>query len=211
MYDDDDFNDNNGANRNGDTGDDISPPDMGRLTAGSDDPAANVLAPAYVRPVYDIAADTRDDGYFQANAYTATPELTRSMFSDRDLTSTNTDSGFWTVYVLGSYQGESHEDNDPSTEGALFGIADGIPTTALGDGSGVLIFLELHSAQEIVAFPTTNPALATQANTVAHEVGHLISGQHGDGGIMTDATLTITSDQFDPVTLRRLRRFLIHP
>jgi hypothetical protein len=87
----------------GDTGENIPEPDMGLLTANSDDSATNILAPMYIHPVYDVI-DPRDNSFFLSNAYSDAAADTRQLFVDRDLTSTNMDSGFWTVYVLGSYQ-----------------------------------------------------------------------------------------------------------
>jgi hypothetical protein len=216
LFDGDDFNDDDGTLVDGDTlpspGEDISEPDIGLLTAGSDDPDANVFATAYIRPVYDVI-DPTDNSYFQPNAFTATPQDRRSMFIDRDLTSTDADVQFWTVYVLGAYQGEIEEDKDPSDDDALFGIADGIPTTSFGDGSGVLIFSELHNSREILDYPNdpSDPSLRHERTTVAHEVGHLLSGQHGDGGLMTNGAGLITSSQFSNVSIRRIRAELLHP
>src|SRR5262249_10860563 len=56
LFDDDDFNNNNGALLDGDEGEDIPVPDMS-LVQDSDDPKINVFAPAYIRPTYDLAGN----------------------------------------------------------------------------------------------------------------------------------------------------------
>lgn len=206
LYDDDDFNDNDGAILDGDTGEDIAEPSTSLLTANSDDSNTNIFAPAYVRPVYDIV-DNRDNSYFQANVLSDSADDIRPLFVDWDSSNTNTDVEFWSVYVLGAYQHTLPEDNDPSTE--LFetlGIVDEI-TGLTGDleGSGALIFLELHSQKEN---SPTNPR--STAVTAGHEVGHLFSGDHGEGGIMGDALGQMSSNQFSPATINKIRG-LTHP
>jgi hypothetical protein len=208
LYDDDDFNDNNGTNLDGDIGEDVTEPSRNLLTQGSDDLNTNVLAPIYIRPVYDVV-DNTDNSYFLANAIGDLPSDTQQLFIDRDLTTTNIDVEFWTVYVLGSYQHTTIEDNDPATEAQTFGIADGIPHF-VGDGSGVLIHLEAHNSTEILDYPAS-ASLRNTSTTVAHEIGHLLSGRHGDGGIMTNGFGQITSAQFSPTTVRRIRALLTHP
>lgn len=216
LYDDDDFNDNDGATLIGDIGEDIPLRDSDlNLVRASDDQTINVFAPVYIRPVYDVD-DPSDNGFFQRNASGLTQADTRDLFVDRDLTNTNTDVEFWTVYVLGAYQTARSEDNDPDFESQTsprFGQADGIPTTMLGDGSGVAIFQEAHGSKEIVNYPNdpANPSLRCVATTVAHEIGHLLSGQHGDGSLMSDGAGFITSNQFSPTTIRRIRAELLHP
>jgi hypothetical protein len=217
LYDDDDFNDNDGTNLIGDIGEDIPlrDSDLVLLSANSDDQTTNVLAPVYIRPVYDVD-DPNDNSFFQANADGLAQDDTRALFVDRDLRNTNMDVEFWTVYVLGAYQSAWFIDNDPAFEhqhSPVYGIADGIPTTMLGDGSGVAIFQESHNSKEIVRYPNdpADPSLRRVATTVAHEIGHLLSGQHGDGSIMTDGIGVLTSSQFSPTTIRRIRALLTHP
>jgi hypothetical protein len=215
LYDDDDYNDDDGATGDGtldgDTGENIPEPDMSLLTANSDNAATNILAPMYIHPAYDVV-DPSDNNFFLSNAYSDSAADTRRLFVDRDLTTTNTDPGFWTVYILGSYQHTIPEDNDPAaTELPTFGIADGIPLTILGDGSGALIHLEVHNSKEIIDYPATDPSLRRVATTVGHELGHLLAGRHGDGDIMTDQVGNLTSNQFNPTTIRRVRAQLTHP
>ncbi|MGH9819331.1 MAG: hypothetical protein ACRD43_04105, partial [Pyrinomonadaceae bacterium] len=211
LFDDDDFNDDDGANMDGDTlpspGEDVPEPDTSMVTAGSDDPATNVFAQAYVRPVYDIV-NTHNNSIFQANTAGGFQTDLRPLFVDRDSTSTNADPEFWTVYILGSYQHTLSRDNDPSTESAVRGIVDAITGDTSGgsdgEGSGALIFVEVHRVHEI-----DDPGpFVNERHTVAHELGHLFSGQHTpDGGLMG---FPIASDFFSPITINKIRG-IAHP
>ena len=79
LYDDDDFNDDDGTRVDGDTGEDIPSPDDPSVNAtallqSSDllcsqtiPSGCNVFASSYVRPLYDITSDNSDDSIFQAN------------------------------------------------------------------------------------------------------------------------------------------------
>ncbi|MGI8788058.1 MAG: hypothetical protein ACR2HG_09890 [Pyrinomonadaceae bacterium] len=114
------------------------------------------------------------------------------------------------LYILGAYQHTLIEDQDPLGENPTFGIVDAITGDTSGgsdgEGSGALIFLELHSSKEIITFPA--PAnLMREDVTVAHEVGHLFSGQHTDGGLMGSP---ITAGDFSNVTINKIRG-LPHP
>jgi hypothetical protein len=85
LYDDDDFNDDDGAmgdgTLDGDTGENITEPDMSLLTANSDQESTNVFVHAYVHPVYDII-DPRDDSIFAANTLSDNASDLRPLFVD---------------------------------------------------------------------------------------------------------------------------------
>src|SRR6266849_8272232 len=68
LYDDDDFNGNNGTTLIGDNGENVTAPDIS-LIQNSDNPTLNVFAPAYVRPIYDIG-DNNDFVTFRLNTNT---------------------------------------------------------------------------------------------------------------------------------------------
>jgi hypothetical protein len=211
LYDDDDFNDNDGTNLDGDTGENISSPDLALLTANSDDINTNVFASAYARPVYDII-DPRDDSIFAPNVLSDNANDIRPLFVDWDSRNTNADDEFWSVYLLGSYQHTLIEDNDPATELGTYGIVDEITTvTGDGEGSGALIFLELHRPREIPGYTPIPTDVNSMAVTVAHEVGHLFSCRHADGGLMGNTPAGVpVSNQLSPTMIRRVR-VLMHP
>jgi hypothetical protein len=219
LYDDDDFNDNDVTFLDGDTGEDISAPDeitpngMSLLTVGSDVETSNVFAPAYVRPLY--LDETRDNCLFQQNLASDDDRAERRAIFRQcwDFGDRNTDEEFWYVVVFGAYQFTQASDLDPTTEyeSGVVGIVDAT-TGVTGDleGSGALIFMELHRTREIPAYNPDPMNVTSLSNTVAHEVGHLFSCQHGEYGLMGDPDGNPTSSLFTPASISRIR-VLIHP
>ena len=214
LYDDDDFNDNDGDYVIGDTGENIPPPHTDYLTENSDNSQTNILADAYIHPVYSMIRhlDVRDDNIFAANIPSDTTEGVRSLFVDQDLTSTNTDNEFWTVYILGAYQGSEYKDGDPPPSRGC--ESDDITCTTLGrvdeitnlngaEGSGALIFFETHRAKE-----GTKGYANDLSATAAHEVGHLFSAIHEDGAIMIGQY--VGAPYFSATSLNKIRG-LAHP
>lgn len=63
LYDDDDFNNNGGLMVDGDENEDIPMPPLSLLTENSDNPNANVLAPAYIWPVYDLEGSNENTDF----------------------------------------------------------------------------------------------------------------------------------------------------
>lgn len=219
LYDDDDFDDDNGNVLTGDTGEDILGPDqvlptsgMSLLTGGSDVEATNVLAPAYVRPVYDITADTRDDCLFQANTPGLTPGDLRPLFRlCWDSGGSDADSAYWYSLVFGAYQHTLARDCDPSTDACTQGRVDVITdVTDDLEGSGALIFMEVHRTREVTGYNPNPDDVTSLANTVAHEIGHLFSCEHGELGLMGDANGQVLSSRFTAESIRRIRG-LINP
>lgn len=221
LYDDDDFNGDDGGKLNGDSAEDILEPDMNLLVTESHDPNENALAPAYIKPVYDIS-NTRNNNTFSLNTSGSHCTQVRSLFGDWDSSNTNTDVKFWSVYVLGAYQAELEHDGDGSLDfSTTLGIVDwitndtnppGEPNPCLNtEASGALIFLETNRLRENPGYTseTTNPK--SMAATVAHEIGHLLSCKHGEGEIMGTVDVGLPqSNKFSDISLDKIRR-LAHP
>lgn len=172
LYDDDDFNATDGINKDGDTYEDIPKPPTSFLTANGDDQNVNVLAPAYIHPVYDIG-DNNDYTVFAANVSADTPQAVRDLF-DFDQVATEASTEFWTVYLLGGYQYTIARDGDPVIELPDVGITD------VQNGRGSIVFMETNGLTEC----TIDPDICNIADTAAHEIGHLLNANEGDGGIM---------------------------
>jgi hypothetical protein len=195
MYDDDDFNNNNGTNLVGDNGENVTAPDIS-LLQDSDNPAVNAFAVAYVRPKYDVG-DYNDLVSFKLNTNTTSPANIIGSY-DFDAKASEADNSFWTVYLLGAYQAWTDEDGDPNTDNLTLGIVDNI------NGQGANVFNELLRSPE-----TTITTYVNNAATSAHEIGHLFNGQHGDLGLMEQSS-TRSSTIFTEITLNRIRS-INHP
>ena len=93
------------------------------------------------------------------------------------------------MLILGAYQPRIQDDRDPQQGPLEIGIVDEITTVSGdGEGSGALIFAE--SFREIVNYNPASTSLHSMSVVVAHEVAHLFSCKHTDGGLM----------EIDPVT-----------
>lgn len=195
LYDDDDF--NNDGLLDGDFLDDIPMPDTSRLSQNSDDATANVFAPAYIHPVYDIG-NSNDDVDVVINFASGSASYIRSniyMFGGRP---TQASSQFWTIYLIGVYQATTNIDGDPNSQGAALGtVDDNYPS-----GEGASIFMESNRAEENPLNWMIYPR--SQSYTVAHEVGHLFGGSHLDEGLMTQAGDRVDGS-FSSKTLNKIR------
>jgi hypothetical protein len=229
LYDDDDFNDNNGTALNGDTGEDIPGPDDPAVNATSlmqpNDvlcsqtitSGCNVFASSYVRPIYDITTDGSDNTIFQPNIESDDfiPDPVRDVFrADFDQQATEGDAEFWTIYLYGSYQQNLDRDADPADEDGVMN-PNGCPDASYGVvddlgpiGWGAAIHMEVGRPREYPSNYLNRPV--SHAWTAAHEVGHLFGGSHDDTGIMTP-TCTRTEYEYDPETIRRLRATMVNP
>lgn len=195
LVDDDDFNDNDSPTTlHGDNGENVTNASTG-LLQDSDSPSDNVFAPAYVRPAYDIG-DNNDFVPFVLNSPTTAAGLIATY--DFDSVSTEADSSFWTVYLLGAYQSDVTADADPNSEPPTLGQVDAI------NGQGASVFNEVLRPRETVI-----SAVVNNAATAAHEIGHLFNGIHRDGGLM-EPSRTRTTAIFSDDTLAKIRS-INHP
>ena len=195
IVDDDDFNNDDGASPDGDNGENVTPP-ITTLIQDSDNAAANVFAPAYVRPAFDVG-DGNDLVPFVLNSPSNSAAGLIATY-DFDASATAADAGFWTVYLLGAYQSMTTADGDPATEGAIVGEVDAI------NGQGASVYNEVLRPGE-----ANITAVVNNAATTAHEIGHLFNGVHGDGGLMAQS-ITRTTTAFSDQTLARIRS-INHP
>ncbi|WP_287129901.1 hypothetical protein [Candidatus Cyanaurora vandensis] len=194
----DDDNVGNFNSPNGDSGVNVPAPNLS-LMQTSDSASVNVFAPAYVVPTYDWGT-TGNDIPFVLNS-PATLDGQRSIYRF-DQAATKADPDFWTVYLLGCYQiSDSNEfsDGDPNELAPGLGIdiagglADGVLNGVPGDGACVFT----DTLRESVS--------PNSAVTAAHEVGHLLGGEHIDDGLMAQ-DISRNSFVFTGKTLDKIRR-----
>jgi len=163
----------------------ISPPDTSLV--------ATAFAPAYIVPKYDL--QNNSNVTFVLN--TDITNNNGAYVYDQTFNAGN-DPSYWMIYTLSEYQGPTDSDNDPNDEGVVFGIANGIGLGAYGMG----VFKE--SLRDFQA-NTNHNANCSEPATVAHEVGHIMGGQHPDGGLMAQCGAPRTSLQFTDQTLSVIR------
>lgn len=221
LYDDDDFNDDDGANLNGDEGDNVSEPDLS-LLSDNDTPASNVFAPAYVRPKCCLSG-SHEEIPFIANiegTRTSLDTILSNANGNFDNFGTESSNDFWTIYLLGGYQFNEYVirqdgvrfdiDGDPYT------LVDGIvsstyaaanvsnqPPIRFNDGYGAVIFTELGRPNEYPRDFVSRPV--SRSYTTAHEVGHLFMGIHSDGDLM-EITQRRTAGKFSDISLSWIRK-----
>jgi hypothetical protein len=175
LYDDDDFNNNNGADLDGDEGEALAAPDRS-WARDSDDPAENAFARAYVKPTYDLSGqNTNPTVPFALN------DDLPSFWKYFDNQKYVGDKNYWVAYLLGAYQYLAIEDSDP--DGAA---------TQWGSGSlswGAAVFLESGRPEETSRY-AAKASFVNQAATTAHELGHWFQQDNDtiktdpDGGLM---------------------------
>lgn len=154
---------------------DLIDDDVQKTTVGSPqtDSISALFRHCFIVPRYDQGKGTAP---FIAN-YDApsdsAAEITK--YYKFDTKARNSDS-FWVVYLLGAYQYDFDEDNDPGPESATLGIVDDLR------GLGANVFTEAEWDLE-----------GTAANynkhvkyTTAHETFHLWNARHSDGGYEQD-------------------------
>lgn len=177
-------------------------PALGAFSVVDDDPTGPVGAPniahialafrkAYIEPVYDGGGNATNDTNtvpFVANMNTLTATEAETVFSRQ---SPLPSPDYWTVYLLGAFQGLKPEDNDPDSESPK-----GLGATS--PGKGCLIFRE-----------TVRDAKVTESWVVAHEVGHYFSGHETDNSLMNPDFNSVSTPYFNPKVLALIRNY--HP
>jgi hypothetical protein len=201
LVDDDDFNGDDGTALDGDDNENLFAPQLTYLNDSQDNGICdgsdkNVFGVAYVCPVFDIG-DNNDFVPFVLN--TLPDSASKIATYDFDNMATEADSQFWTIYVLGAYQGDPDVDFDSEKEGILGSVDD------IG-GVGASIFLE--PIGEGYRDGPLNIGCSTPG-VLAHEVGHLFGGQHKQGGLMGTPCKT-TVPVFSDATIKTIRT-ISHP
>ena len=204
LYDDDDFNSDDGTllrPKHGDEGEDIPLlmedflKDSNSVPIDINTPDSNALAPAYIRPKYDLTG-SGDETPFLANISANTGQAVRNAFLFNNYL-LNTREDFWTVYLLSGYQYTLNSDGDPISESTSGNRKAGISDSQMGQGS--IVFLEAHAPHECYTTPIDCSIYATKV----HEIGHLLNADHNQGGVMDNISIN-----FSDFSLNEIRKNL---
>ncbi len=145
---------------------------------------ANRYEYAYVVPDFktlnSAAANPRKKIPFKRNLknYDSNDDILLEDYLFFDNRDKEADETFWTIYILISFLGATHEDGDPDSEDALSGIAD-------KRNIGIHVFLQGITERTAGIYYSETPRGLGELDCIAHEIGHLFGvGGHEDKGLM---------------------------
>ncbi|MCA1590529.1 MAG: hypothetical protein LC734_09115, partial [Acidobacteria bacterium] len=204
----------------GDEGDNLPLPDVGLLES-NDTPCVdsifanhcNVLAPAYIRPMYDLPGSGDEVPYSEyLGDDTEVTALINAYFNNKV---TEARDDFWTAYLLSAYQYQYDHDGDPDYMNSFFPAI-----TGMSNVFGAVIFLELCRGREYDYMNKNTTILkwqqrpVTRRHILAHEVGHLFGGEHedndpgeGNAGLMDESEKRMRG-VFGDTTISKIRQHL---
>jgi hypothetical protein len=204
IYDDDDFNSNDGTGLRpliGDEGEDILPLERDFLKDSDIFPTdltttdSNALAPAYIRPKYSLTG-SGSETVFLANIAADTGQAIRAAFQFFNV-DTEDSTNFWTAYLLSGYQYTVDTDSDPITEAVELQVG----VTDAQNGQGSIVFFESLNPRECFVGGVGCDIHATKV----HEIGHLLNADHGEGGLMDSLSINFSATSLTAI------RSVTHP
>jgi len=179
-------------------GDPLPPLDTSLLVEG--------FKPAYILPIWDpqiVPNATKKIPFMLHFNSDQTPYLRKIIRRGFDGWVYHNEPDFWLVYLLHAYQGKLDEDGDGEAGvSGLSGMADTFDCDK-DNGFGAIVYYE--SGRETARnYASGGFGTGWQLKDVpVHEIAHLFSGDHADGGMMGYAESK--SDEFEPITLHKMR------
>lgn len=223
LYDDDDFNSSDGELPDGDEGEPVVGSDERSMLDSTDNECSpnpnpgvcSVLAPAYIRPVYDLPGSNDFAPFFEYLIEDDRNPLFDRWFLNKDYEARE---DFWAIYLLNAYQHSESTDNDPETP--FLGIP--FRTRAITNNLGVVLYLELNRGQEYNYMDDENPGIpewrnrpVSRRHELAREVGFMFGGHPTDttGEPVNEKSLMAEAENrrrgvFGDVTLEKIRKQL---
>lgn len=223
LYDDDDFNDNSGDQKNGDEGEDVDAlSDTFSRMLVSENVDQNAFAAAYILPEYNWAVTqglNNSNVSFALNTTCSDPDCPeqRPVINANSGSQSMERDDFWIAYVLISYQ--AMEQVDADSEGFYAGVAPMRNNSVLPNqdnynqnvgvspgGIGAILFIEGIRDGALWISPSTFTYPRTKVAT--HEVGHQFGLAHNEalgsnGGIMNyTGTLYFASNHINMMRWR---------
>lgn len=161
--------------------------DAGQVPAPETGKLEEAFRPAYIQIRFVEAANSVDSA-FDENVEHA--ELEDRIKAKKQL---ETESDYWTVTILGAYQGIETEDHDQNSERGEYGYAPGLKEDIFTGLNGVAVYAEtLRDASVQAGFATAEETAAKlkllAERWVVHEIGHCFGLEHADtrgGDVMT--------------------------
>lgn len=178
------------------------------------DDAITGFRPAYIEVVDDLAQWNADTVY--PFIHNLLPEAGASLDFADAIRNVPSQAAFWTVQVIGAYEGPAGEDNDVNGEGLNFGIT---PTAGINAGlnlsTGRPIFVFTEVIRDVKADTTNFAGLVAEGellkrvtyHEIVHQFGliHTIPPGIGDEGPLNPANetaaaaLPLTPNQLDHI------------
>ena len=217
LFDDDDFNNNDGTNLRGDLGESIPLPDRTFIPEGlpGDNRLTNILALAYIRPVYDVGGGLSQRFRVNIDDFSETTLNAIISFDNRQTpenpNGTDADPQFWTVYLLNAYQGYTQFDGDGNQFLSLNSRSVGVeaipsPTPPSEDpdigyttdfGLASMIFVEAAGPKEC---RVTEPIYyCSMPSITAREVARALGADPGDGGLLGRENNVLSKDSLTKI------------
>jgi hypothetical protein len=148
---------------------------------------SDLLEPANILAVADLDLDLHDMPF--AHNYPTVAALL-GIIEKRDIPNS---PDFWSVHVIGAYEGPTENDFHPNNEDADLGQSSWTRTAFLIYEETIRDLQQFWSTH-MPMLPAANTPDVFEARTVAHEVGHLLGGFSHGAGVTDEGVMNPTNN-----------------